>query len=148
MNITRDVINDLLPAYFSGEASADTRTLVEQFFVQEPAFEKEARGAMGALQTLSQARTVPPDSTLENVALKRVKRLLRLQTVLLALASTFTLNVASLSFSFEVAGGRTRVHWLALPGQREVVLLILAASVLLWILYALIRRRVRTRVLG
>lgn len=31
-NVTRDVITDLCQLYVSGEASADTRTLVEAFF--------------------------------------------------------------------------------------------------------------------
>ena len=38
MNITRDVINDLLPAYLYGDVSADTRVLVEQFLEQNPEF--------------------------------------------------------------------------------------------------------------
>ena len=36
MNVTREVIYDLLPAYFAGEASADTRALVEEFFATDP----------------------------------------------------------------------------------------------------------------
>ena len=32
MNVTREVIFDLLPVYFAGDASADTRALVEDFF--------------------------------------------------------------------------------------------------------------------
>src|SRR4029077_7540453 len=36
MNITRDVINDLWPVYAAGEASADTRLLVEEFLRQNP----------------------------------------------------------------------------------------------------------------
>ena len=31
MKITRDVIYDLLPGYFAGEVSADTRALVDEF---------------------------------------------------------------------------------------------------------------------
>jgi hypothetical protein len=148
MNITRDVITDLLPAYFSGEASADTRSVVEQFFHQDPAFEQEARSDTKGLQVLSQTGIVTPDSRLESKTLKRAKRLLRVQAILLALASTFGLNAVSLSFSFEVGNGATRIHWLALPGQRTIVLLVFAVSVLLWILYAMVRRRVRMRVMG
>src|SRR6185436_12129442 len=36
MKITRDVIIDLLPAVASGEASADTRLLVEEFLASDP----------------------------------------------------------------------------------------------------------------
>ena len=43
MNPTPDVITDLLPLYFSGEASADTRALVEEYFRANPEFERMAR---------------------------------------------------------------------------------------------------------
>jgi anti-sigma factor RsiW len=42
MNVTRNVIFDLLPAYFSGEASAETRALVEEFFATDPEFARMA----------------------------------------------------------------------------------------------------------
>src|SRR5258708_22942308 len=38
MNVTREVINDLWPLYAAGEASADTRALVEVFLRQDPDF--------------------------------------------------------------------------------------------------------------
>ena len=36
MNITRDVVIDLLPAYLSGEASADTHTLIDEMAARDP----------------------------------------------------------------------------------------------------------------
>jgi anti-sigma factor RsiW len=39
--ITRDVISDLWPVYASGEATADTRTLVENFLADNPEFAAE-----------------------------------------------------------------------------------------------------------
>jgi len=38
MKITRDVIYDLLPGYFAGEVSTDTRALIDQFLVTDPEF--------------------------------------------------------------------------------------------------------------
>ena len=38
MTITRDVVLDLLPAYFAGDVSADTRTLIDEFFATDPDF--------------------------------------------------------------------------------------------------------------
>jgi hypothetical protein len=43
MTITRDVIYDLLPAYFAGEASPDTRALVDEFFETDPEFGRMAQ---------------------------------------------------------------------------------------------------------
>jgi len=38
MKITRDVIYDLLPAYFAGEVSTDTRTLIDEFLATDAEF--------------------------------------------------------------------------------------------------------------
>lgn len=50
MNVTRDVIYDLLPGYFSGDISPDTRALVDEFLRQDPEFARmmdRVRGAYG-----------------------------------------------------------------------------------------------------
>jgi hypothetical protein len=38
MKITRDVVSDLLPGYFAGEVSADTRALIGEFLSTDPEF--------------------------------------------------------------------------------------------------------------
>jgi hypothetical protein len=38
MKVTRDVIYDLLPGYFAGEATPDTRALVDEFLRDDPEF--------------------------------------------------------------------------------------------------------------
>ena len=42
MKVTREVIYDLLPAYFAGDASDDTRALVEAYFDTDPEFARMA----------------------------------------------------------------------------------------------------------
>lgn len=42
MTVTRNVIYDLLPAYFAGEVSADTRTLVDEFLESDPELRRMA----------------------------------------------------------------------------------------------------------
>jgi len=42
MEVTRDVIYDLLPAYFADDASDDTRALVEAYFETDPEFGRMA----------------------------------------------------------------------------------------------------------
>lgn len=148
MKITRHVVDDLLPAYFSGEASADTRQLVEEYFRQDPVFERESRLAAGPLQSLREGRPLPPDLEVERTALKKAKRLLRVRGLLLALASTFTFNAISLGFSFEIANGHTTIHWLRLPGQIEAVVAVLVLALVFWFFYFRVRGRVRTEVLG
>jgi hypothetical protein len=40
--VTREVVYDLLPAYFAGDASDDTRALVEAYFDTDPEFARMA----------------------------------------------------------------------------------------------------------
>ena len=42
MKVTREVIYDLLPAYFAGDVSDDTRALVEEYFASDPEFGRMA----------------------------------------------------------------------------------------------------------
>jgi anti-sigma factor RsiW len=42
MKVTREVIYDLLPAYFAGDASDDTRALIEAYFATDPEFARMA----------------------------------------------------------------------------------------------------------
>jgi hypothetical protein len=46
MKITRDVVSDLWPLYEAGEASSDTKALVEEYLAREPAFGATLRGAL------------------------------------------------------------------------------------------------------
>ena len=88
MNITREVINDLWPVYAAGEASADTRALIEEFLGQDPEFARILRGR-GAEGLLGQdVPRLPPDS--EARALRKTKRLLHGWDWLLFLAMIFS----------------------------------------------------------
>ena len=65
MKITRDVVTDLLPLYESGEASPDTRALVEAYFRPDPDFEQLAKAARTTESRLHRAgrRTSPARSS-------------------------------------------------------------------------------------
>src|SRR5207244_11698941 len=58
MNVTREVVTDLLPIYFSGEARGDRKPLVEDYFRQYPDFERIARSAATPLETLRAATPI------------------------------------------------------------------------------------------
>ena len=74
MNVTREVIHDLWPVYAAGEASADTRALVEEFLRRDPKFAGllQGCGEEGLLRHV--IPTLPPNC--EAQALRRTKRLL------------------------------------------------------------------------
>jgi hypothetical protein len=88
VNVTRDVINDLWPLYAAGEASTDTRALVEAFLRADPEFaellhRRDEEGLLG-----HELPRLPPDH--EARALRRTKRLLHGWDWTLSLAMIFS----------------------------------------------------------
>ncbi len=71
--LTRDVVVDLWPLYASGEASADTRALVEAFLEQEPELGERLRGAMTA-DLKPPALALPPDHERATLLLNQRRR--------------------------------------------------------------------------
>jgi anti-sigma factor RsiW len=110
--ITRDVINDLLPVYFSGEASADSRQLVESYLANHPDFAAQVKAdwndSLGALQNVP--FTLRPGAELE--ALGWTKKMLRTKTFLLILALLFTL----LPLAFPGQWAAAAVCWVCAAG--------------------------------
>ena len=106
MKLDRDVIVDLLPAYFSGEASASTQALVEEHFRENPEFEKFARSAGGPLEILK-APMAQPDSEKEKYALERARMVTETRNSFLWLAMILrtdafafsTFKITELSFA-------------------------------------------------
>jgi hypothetical protein len=98
MNISREVVTDLLPVYFSGEASVDTRNLIEDYFRGDPDFERIARSAATPLETLRGAVALRPDAEREKRDLECVRGELSRRKVMFGVALFLTL--APLAFSF------------------------------------------------
>lgn len=96
MKITRDVVMDLLPLHASGEASADTRALVEEYLKGDPAL---ARLASALAAGEAPPSTAEPPREAAVGALERTKTLLGRRTRFLALA--LFLTGLPLSFSFD-----------------------------------------------
>ena len=69
MNVTRGVILDLWPVYSAGEASPDTRALVEAFLATDPEFARDL-----SEDPLSRLHTPPAPPDLELRAFARAKR--------------------------------------------------------------------------
>ena len=138
MKLEREVIIDLLPAYFSGEASAATRTLVEEFFRENPEFEKSARSAAGPLESLKAA---PPrlDPEKEKMALERARLVTETRT------SFFWLGVIStlMLFLFRIQNGK--VIWIVWSGSASGSgsrgPLFIAMAVFFWVFYFYSRTR-------
>jgi anti-sigma factor RsiW len=102
MNVTREVIYDLLPAYFAGEVSADTRALVEEFFATDPDFKRMVE-RFGALLDLERERREQPGPASERDREKqtfdqvRARMKLRHAAVLWTVSALMALGLAVLA---------------------------------------------------
>ena len=100
MNISRNVIRDLLPAYVAGEASADTRALLETAL----AADAELRAEATVIGTVPGSDVAPP-AALGLDALKRTQRLLRRRALLAGFSIFFsTLPLAMVDRPWGIAG--------------------------------------------
>lgn len=133
MTVTRDVVRDLLPAYFGGEASADTRRLVETFLAGDPALAEEAEAEYG--EGVALPVTPGPGQTAEKEALDQTRRLLQHRTSTLVVAVIFT--VLPLTFVFDDSG----ITFLFLPDRPKIVAAWWFTAAVMWVSHFVIRRR-------
>ena len=99
MNVTREVVTDLLPIYFSGEASGDTKVLVEDYFLQDPDFERIARSAATPLETLRTATPIAVGSEKEKRDLECARWGLQRRKLLFGMSLFLTLVPVSFHFT-------------------------------------------------
>lgn len=142
MQVTQEVILDLLPLYLAGEASPATRALVEEYLAGDPELARRIR--LDAARGFDQVAplNVPPE--LELQSLKRTRGLLVLLRWLFALGISATAIAFSAEMSFRE--GRLReFHFLI----QEFPLLfgpILLLGLACWIAYFWLRHRLHTAV--
>jgi anti-sigma factor RsiW len=95
VNVTDDVLNDLLTLYLAGEASADTRALIEERARREPAFAAKMHAArevdLAATRAIDLPGLATPPSDGELRALKQTRRAIFLRTLFFAGGLVFTL---------------------------------------------------------
>ena len=130
MQVTRDIVIDLLPLYQSGEASGDTRAAIEEFLRTDPSL------ARIASQDAAPNVAMTPATEHERQTVIRTRAAIRRRSWVLAGAIWCTL----LPFSFAFRNGQ--VTFFMLRDQPESVLLFLVAAVL-WVQYARITRHLR-----
>ena len=111
MTITRNVILDLLPLYLAGEASDDTRALVEEFLTSDPPLAKMVAQAKQA--QFNFAAPEPLHKEHEMKTFEKTRSLLFQQKLFLALAVSSTLFLAAFRFD------ETGISWLwaTMPGM-------------------------------
>ncbi len=133
MTVTRDVVKDLLPVYLLGEASADTRRVVDAFL----AADDELRRDVDAARRFSLPATVPPPATAEKAALDDTRKRLKNRTSTLVVAVVFTL----LPFSF--AGDDQGITFLLFRDAPEVATAWWGTAAVMWVAHFWIRAKAR-----
>lgn len=131
MTVTRDVIRDLLPAYVSGESTADTRRLVEEHAASDP---EVARWLAEARLELPPAPALRSDA--EIATIRRTRRAVTIRSWLMGLAIFFS------ALPFSVHGDERGVHWLA-AARPALAAGFAVVGVALWIAFAAQSRSVR-----
>lgn len=133
MNISRDVVKDLIAVYLAGDASADTRTLVESYLKTDPELAKDVEAAGGATLGLPPTRT----PTAEKQTLEATQQQIKARTSTLAVALIFT--VLPLTFAFH---GKT-ITFLLIRDAPVIGIAWWVTAAIMWIWHVMIRRRLR-----
>jgi hypothetical protein len=133
MTLPEPIMRDLLTVVLDGEASPETRRLVEDYARDHPPYAAllQTEGTLGAILT-------PPTPDREMESLKRTKEMLRLKAVLLGMAIAFTL--VPLAFVFH----NSAITFLLVrdaPGAAIGLWSVAAAS---WVAYYVIGRSLKT----
>jgi anti-sigma factor RsiW len=134
MNVTAEVVKDLLPLYVAGEASADTKALVEEFLRTDPRL-----AALAAALREQESRPVSPAAApgAERTALTTTRSLLRRRSWLLGFALMFT--GLPLSFTFDSTG----LRFLLLRDAPAFAATSWVVAAVLWLAFARVARRLR-----
>jgi hypothetical protein len=140
MNVTREVILDLLPVYLSGEASLATRALVEDYLKQDTELAQRIRLQWADNFAKAVPSALPPD--LELRSLRRTRSLIGWQRWLFGFGIFFAAISLSNQLSFE-DGHITDFHFFLrdYPGDFGICVVL---GIACWIAYFSIRRRLRT----
>jgi hypothetical protein len=137
MTISRNVILDLLPLYLAGEASEETRALLEQYLRENPEFGATVRDRAEKTTALLASVHAPPPPNHEKATLERVRRFNRLRTYLLAACIFLTLT----PFSFGFEG--SHVRWMMLRDNPTQAAFFGIAALVCWTAYSIMGRRLR-----
>jgi hypothetical protein len=136
MEISRDIILDLLPVYLAGEASPATRTLVEDFIERDADLAQRVRQHSEQNLAALHATSQPPPE-LELRSLRRTRALIGWQRWLFGLAIGFTIPV--LSFEIDTDGGHLREFHFLLHNHPLLFGTALVLGVACWVGYYRIR---------
>lgn len=126
MNITRNVIIDLLPLYLAEEASEDTRQLVEAYLATDPSLTKLAEQAWLSQSIEDVPHTLNKEQELKS--LEKAKRYTQQRNLFMSMAFLFT----GLLLAFRFEGSDVTWFWNGTPAALPVFVLAFFS----WIMFA------------
>lgn len=129
MKVTRQVVTDLLPIYLSGEASGDTKALVEDYFRQDPDFERIARNVATPLETLRAATPIAASPEKKKRDLESIFLGLRRRKWLFGVGLFLTLSPLSFEFT------NSHISFFMLPHALWHAAFDWSLAAVLWFLY-------------
>ncbi len=134
MNITENIITDLMPAYFSGECSGDTKHIVEEYFQDHPEFARQLRKQYESPFADKALPHLKAESEVK--ALKSTRRLIKIRSSILGLAIFFSLA----PFSFYHSGDQNFFFIADKPAEASVYA---AIGIVFWLVYFGLKRKIR-----
>jgi len=132
MRITQDVVVDLLPVYLSGEASRDTKALIEEFARQNPDFAGSLEAQKREFESqkeLLKSSSGPLSADHEMRTLARTRALIERQKWFMGLA----LMLTAFPFSFVFDGGH--ITFMLVRDQPVLAAASWIGAAVLWINY-------------
>lgn len=135
MNVSRDVVIDLIPVYLSGEASSDTQALVKAYAEKDAVVKAMLENS--DLPQLAEGQTNQPIKEMET--LKMTKTMLNLRSWAMGAAIFFTLAPLSFFQNHEYS-------WWMVRDAPQSAAVYAALAVIAWVAYFFLR--IRTRVTG
>jgi hypothetical protein len=127
MKITRKIITDLLPIYYSGEASEDTKALVEEFSKKDPEYKNLASSEVVDLNLLS---SIGHSNQAKMETMMRIKRILYFRSLIFGVALFCTF------MPYTVMGNSSQgVYWIMMRDQPLLAIIFGIIAFLSWGLY-------------
>ncbi len=133
VKVTRDVVKDLLTLYLAGEASTDTRALVDEYPKSDPELARDVEAA--GTGSVALPATGPPSG--EKQALEETRRRLKNRTSTLVVAILFT--VLPLAFAFHDG----EVTFLLIRDEPTIGWAWWFTAAVMWVCHIRVRRRLR-----
>lgn len=140
MEVTRNIIQDLLPLYLAGEVCPETRVLVEEFLARDAMLAAEVErlksDSLKQMLTGGNIMTLPKDHDVQT--LERTRSTLAQRSWNLGLAIAFTLM--PLSFVFQ----KGHLQWMMARDIPSMAMASWAAALGFWVGYVIHNRRLRS----